>query len=107
MRSNSARLRASGSAVRREIDELRVDVVRGTAVPIRLARLGSLGLLMVGFLGKDAVSAQFIPVAQLGHGPTPGHGSTFPGFMMPSGSSAALIRRITASSAPPRQSGIM
>src|SRR5262249_42224408 len=35
------------------------------------------------------------------------YGSTLPGFMMPNGSSAALIRCITANSAPPRQSGIM
>ena len=35
------------------------------------------------------------------------YGNTFPGFMIPIGSSAALIRCITASSAPPRQSGIM
>jgi hypothetical protein len=35
------------------------------------------------------------------------YGSTLPGFMMPAGSIAALIRCISASSAPPRQSGIM
>lgn len=35
------------------------------------------------------------------------YGSIFPGFMIPIGSSAALIRRINSSSAPPRQSGIM
>ena len=35
------------------------------------------------------------------------YGSTFPGFMIPSGSSAALIRRIASSSAPPRHPGIM
>jgi hypothetical protein len=35
------------------------------------------------------------------------YGSTFPGFMIPAGSIAALIRCISANSAPPRQSGIM
>jgi hypothetical protein len=33
-------------------------------------------------------------------------GSTLPGFIIPSGSSAALIWRIVSSSAPPRHSGI-
>ena len=34
------------------------------------------------------------------------YGSTLPGFMIPCGSSAALIRRIVSNSAPPRQAGI-
>ncbi len=36
-----------------------------------------------------------------------GYGSSLPGFMMPCGSSAALMRRMVSSSAPPRQPGIM
>ena len=35
------------------------------------------------------------------------YGSSLPGLSRPCGSSAALIRRIRSSSAPPRQSGIM
>ena len=35
------------------------------------------------------------------------HGSILPGLSRPRGSSAALMRRIRSSSAPPRQSGIM
>ena len=38
---------------------------------------------------------------------TVGYGSNFPGLKRPAGSSAALMRRISSSSAPPRQSGIM
>ena len=37
----------------------------------------------------------------------PRYGSTFPGFISPAGSSAFLILRITSSSAPPRQDGII
>ena len=40
-------------------------------------------------------------------GPLDRYGSTLPGFMIPCGSSAALIRRMASSSAPPRQPGIM
>ncbi len=60
-------------------------------------------------LGVDIPLAEFyqgVGPAAARHGRL-SYGSTFPGFMMPSGSSAALIRRIVSSSAPPRQSGIM
>src|SRR5947209_3789808 len=86
----------------------------GPVMPVDFNRLLAQQRAFLGGegLGKEQITF-LVEVANLlfcEHGLSPlrsDHGRTLPGFIMPRGSIAFLISRMSASSAPPRQSGIM
>ena len=97
---------ASASAVRAKSTNSAWMSCGGTAVPIRLSHAWVNTAPSLATTLERRKSRQSLGCARSNSRPTVS-GRHLPGFMMPSGSSACLIRRITASSAPPRQSGIM